>query len=119
MRIHLLVEHALELEAAHSFFERLGVVLDGTRGSFVVLALGQLEQLCGVSNSLARPIYLVYCRREACALTSELLSPLLIGPDAGLLELASNLFEPLLLLVVFKETPEGQRYAPRDPSAGA
>jgi hypothetical protein len=42
MGIHLAVEHALELEAAHAPFEADGLALDVLRGALVVLALGQL-----------------------------------------------------------------------------
>jgi hypothetical protein len=115
VRIHLLVEHALELEAAYVRLEGLRIRLDGARGSLVVLAFRQLQQLARIGDALAGAIDLLYGRGEACALATQLLCPLLIGPDRRILELAGDLLEPLLLLVVLKETPEGRRYAPRDP----
>jgi hypothetical protein len=119
VRIHLLVEHALELEPAYIRLESLRVRLDDACGGLVVLALSQLQELGGISDSLAGAIDLLYGRGETRALATQLLRPLLVRPDGWILELAGDFLEPLLLLVVLKETPEEKRYAPRDPSAGA
>jgi hypothetical protein len=117
--VHLLVEHAFQLEAPDALLERLGIRLDGARSPFVVLGFGELEQLCGVRNSLAGLIDLLYRGGKPRALASQLLCPLLVGPDSRVFQLSGDFLEPLFLLVVLKETPEGTRCAPRDPSAGA
>ena len=63
VRVHLAVEHALELEAAHLGLEALRVALDVARGGLVVLAFGELEQLGGIGDALGGA-----CRaRSTCA----------------------------------------------------
>src|SRR5581483_6428319 len=119
VRVHLLVEHAFELETPHIRLQRLRIRLDRPGGGLIVLALGHLEKLSGIRDALAGPIDLLHGCRQSGALAPELLRPLLVGPDGRILELAGNFLEPLLFLVVLKETPEGKQYAPRDPSAVA
>jgi hypothetical protein len=50
---------------------------------------------------------------ETRALLAELLRALGVGPDGGILELAADLFQPLLLQVVLKETPGASSCARR------
>jgi len=108
MRVHLLIEHALELETAHVRLEGLSVRFDGASGCLVVLALGQLQQLRSVGNAFARPINLFYGRSEPCTLATQLLCALLVRPDGRVFELTPDLLQPFFLLVVLKETPVGR-----------
>jgi len=112
MRVHLIVEHALELEPAHVCLKGLSIRFYGTSGGLVIFGFRQLEQLSGVCNALTCPVDLFYCRGEPCALATELLRPLLVRPDGGIFELAPYLLEPLFLLVVLKETPSRRSCAP-------
>jgi hypothetical protein len=105
VRIHLLIEHPLELETPDIRLQGLGVRFDCSCGLFVVLAFRQLQQLGGVRDSLAGPVDLRYGRSQSCPLATQLLCTLLVRPDARVLELAGDLLEPFLLLVVLKETP--------------
>jgi hypothetical protein len=91
MGVHLAVEHALELEAAHAAFEADGLALDILRGAFVVLALGQLEKLGRIGNRFGGAIELSELGGEFGALAPELLC--LVGrlPDGWVFELAIDL----------------------------
>ncbi len=108
------LEHALELELAHFGFQSLRVALDIARGGLVALGLRRVP-----SSSAASAMPWVVrsmspsSRGQARALASQLLRPLGILPDRRILELPADLFEPLFLVVVLKETPEESRCAPR------
>jgi hypothetical protein len=51
VRVHLVGEHALELEAPDICLERLRLGLDVLRSRFIILAFGQLQQLTGIGNA--------------------------------------------------------------------
>jgi hypothetical protein len=105
VRIHLAAEHALQLELAHAAFEARRVTLDVFRGAFVVLALGELEQLRGVGDGLCGAIQLLELRGELRALAAELTCLVGVLPDGRIFQLANYLFEAFFLVVVLKETP--------------
>jgi hypothetical protein len=91
VRVHLAVEHALQLEAAHAPFEPDGLTLDVLRGARVVLALGELEQLGRIGDGFGRAVELFELGGELRALAPELLR--LVGrlPDGRIFELAVDL----------------------------
>jgi hypothetical protein len=91
MGIHLAVEHALQLEAAHPPFETHGLALDVLRGALVVLALGELQKLGRIGNRFGRAVELCQLGGEFGALAPEFLR--LVGrlPDGGIFELAADL----------------------------
>ena len=99
------MEHALELELAHPLFEVIRVLLDCGSGGFVVLALGEVEQLGRIGNGVGSAIQLFELRGELGAFAAELPGFLGVLPDSGIFQLASYLFEAFLLVVVLKETP--------------
>jgi hypothetical protein len=105
VRIHLAVEHALQLEPAHAPFEAGGVALDVLRGGFVVLAFGELQKLCRIGNGAGGAVELGQLRGQLRPLAAKLLRPVGLRPDGRVFQLAVDLFEPLLLAVVLKETP--------------
>jgi hypothetical protein len=105
VRIHLAAEHALQLEVPHLAFEGGRVTLDVARGRFVVLALGQLQQLFGIGDALASGVELGELRRQARPFAAQLLGLVGLVPDAGVFQLAADFFQPFLLAVVLKETP--------------
>ncbi|MBW4051253.1 MAG: hypothetical protein HIU85_07300 [Proteobacteria bacterium] len=111
MGVHLAAEHALELEPADLALEPLGILLDVTRGSLIPLALGQLEQLGRIIDTLAGAIDVAEVGAEARPLLAELLRPLRLRPDGGVFELPPYLLEALFLAIVFKETPVTRRCA--------
>jgi hypothetical protein len=51
---------------------------------------------------------------ELRAFLAEILGPLRFIPDTGLLELAFYFLQPLVFVVVIKDTSSKSRYAPRD-----
>jgi hypothetical protein len=105
MRIHLAIEHPLQLELAHAAFEAHCVPLDVFRGALVVLALGELEQLRGVGDGLGRAVQLLELRGKLRTLAAELTCLVRVLPDGRIFQLANYLFEAFLLVVVLKETP--------------
>jgi hypothetical protein len=113
VRVHLPVKHALQLETSDVGFESLGVGIDVTRGGFVVLTFGELEQFRGVRNTLRGAVDLDRVGRQLGPFAPQLLRPLGLRPNGRVLELAADLFQALFLIVVLKETPVRRRCAPR------
>jgi hypothetical protein len=105
VRVHLAVEHALELEAAHALFERDGLPLDVPRGRFVLFAFGEIQQLGGIRDGLGGAIQLTELGGQLGAFAPELLSLVGVLPDGGIFQLAIDLLEALFPGVVLKETP--------------
>jgi hypothetical protein len=105
VRVHFAVEHSLELEAAHATFESRGVALDVLCGRFVLFAFGELEELGGIRDRLGGTIQLAKLGGQLGAFAPELLGLLGVLPDSGILQLAIDLLQALLLAVVLKETP--------------
>lgn len=105
VRIHLAVEHALQFELAHAAFEAIRVFLNIGGGAFVVLALGELEQLCRVGDGLGGAVDLFELGRKLRALAAQVSGFIGVLPDGRIFELAGYFFESFLLGVVLKETP--------------
>jgi hypothetical protein len=105
VRVHLAVEHPLQLEPADAAFEIRGVTLDVARSALVVLALGQLQQFRGVGDGFRSAIELTELGGQLGALAPELLR--LVGrlPDGRIFQLPIDLLQALFLGVVLKETP--------------
>jgi len=101
------MEHALELEAADVSFERPCLPFYVLRSRCIILAFRELEQLCGIGDSLACAVQLRHLARQTGPFAPQLLRPLGLRPDLRIFELAADLLEALFLAVVFKETPEG------------
>jgi hypothetical protein len=95
----------------HLGFERGRFALDVARGGFVVLALGELEQLVRVGDGCGGVVELSELGAQACALATQLLGLVGLVPDAGIFELAADFFQPLFLAVVLKETPSASSCA--------
>ena len=81
------MEHALELEIAHAPLDALRVALDVFGSGFVVLALGEVEQLGGVGDGLGRAIELIQLGGELGAFAPQLLCLLGLLPDGRVFEL--------------------------------
>jgi len=67
-------------------------VLDIARRRFVVLALGELQQLRGVRDGFARAVELVDLGAQLRAFAAELLRLVRLLPDGGVFQLAIDLF---------------------------
>jgi hypothetical protein len=108
MRVHLAAEHALELEMPHGSFQMLSLALDVGRCRRVTLAGGELEQLGRLADTGGGAVDFLDVSAQARAFAPELLGARGIRPDGRILQLARNLFEPLALAIVLKETPVAQ-----------
>jgi hypothetical protein len=99
------VEHALQLQLAHAGFEPIGVLLNFGGGGFVVLALGELEQLGSVGDPLGGAVDFLELGGELGAFAAQLPCFVRVLPDGRVFQLAAYFFETFLLGVVLKETP--------------
>src|SRR4029077_15641325 len=97
VRVHLAAEHAFQLQVPHFGLEALRVALDVARGALIALGLGQFEELGSLADALGGAVDLADVARQASAFTSELLRARGFRPDGGILQLARNFLEPLLL----------------------
>jgi hypothetical protein len=105
MRIHLPVEHALELELAYFALEPLGLPGDVARSGLVVVTLGEIQQLTGVGDALRGAVDGGQLRGQPRTFSAQLLGARRIGPDTRILQLQAYLLQAFLLAVVLKETP--------------
>jgi hypothetical protein len=86
-------------------FEGGRFALDVARRGFVVLAIGELEQLVGIRDGFRGVVELGELGAQPCALAAQLLGLVGLVPDGGVFELAADFLQPLFLAVVLKETP--------------
>lgn len=75
------------------------------RSGFVVLGLGELEELGGIAYRIGRAVELFDLRAQLGAFAAEFLGFFGFLPDGRVFELAADFFEPLFFQIVFKETP--------------
>jgi hypothetical protein len=99
------MEHALELEATHAPFQAGRLSLDVLGGAFVVLALGEIEQLGRIGDGFGRAIELGELGSQLGPLAPELLRLVGLLPERGVFQLAADFLEALFFAVVLKETP--------------
>jgi hypothetical protein len=99
------MEHALQFEAPDLGFQALRVLVDILGGGLVALTFRELQELAGVRDPLGGAVDLTGIGRQAGTLAPQLLRLLGLGPNGRILQLATDLFEPLFLAVVLKETP--------------
>ena len=71
----------------------------------VLLGFGQVEQFTGPGQAFAERADSVDDPVERSAFLAELLGPLRVVPDVGVLEFAGYFLEALALGVVVKDTP--------------
>ena len=83
----------------------MGVLLDLRGRGFVVLALGEIEQLRGVGDGFGDAVELVELGGELGAFAAELSRFVRVLPDGGVFQLAGYFFQALFLGVVLKGTP--------------
>ena len=75
------------------------------RGTFVVLGIGQLQQLVGAAKALGQLADAGDDLVQRGALLAEILRALRIVPDVGIFEFAAYLFETFGFRLVVKDTP--------------
>jgi len=88
--IHLAAEHALQLELAQLRLDGRQLALDVAGDRFVVIGLGEREQLDGVVDGRGGAVQLLDLGGELGALAAEFLGALGLGPDGRVLELADD-----------------------------
>jgi hypothetical protein len=75
---------------------------------------GQLEEFRRIAQGALEAIQAAYDLLELGAFLAELLSAIWVVPNAGLLELALYFLQPLVFVVVIKDTSSKSRCALRD-----
>jgi len=106
VRIHLAVEHALQLELAHLGFQARGLRGEVVGGALVVFRLGQVQQLARVIDAVDGLVDGFEFGRQPRPFLAQFLRLGRVLPDPGVLEFEAYFLQPLLLAVVLKETPE-------------
>jgi hypothetical protein len=114
MGIHLAWEHALEFKALNIQVQAVRIRFDLPDRPQITLARGQFEQLACISDRARQPIKAADDVFQLGALTAKFLRPFRLVPDAGLLQLARDFLQALVLIIVIKDTPLRSRCAPRD-----
>jgi hypothetical protein len=114
VRIHLAGEHALEFQLLDLEGQPRGVGLDPLDGVRIRLGRGQIQQLGGIGQGAFEPIETADDLLELGAFLSQLLGAVRVAPNTGLLELALYFLQPLVLVVVIKDTSSKSRCALRD-----
>jgi hypothetical protein len=114
VRVHLAGEHPLKFEPFDFELEAIRVRLDFIRCALITLRSGQFQQFPRVGESLGEPLQAAHHGFELRALFAEFLRAIGVVPDAGLFELAAYFGQPLILVVVIKDTPSRNPYDPRD-----
>jgi hypothetical protein len=71
----------------------------------ITLGFGHIEKLGRLANALDGTVDLANVGAQARTFAPELLGPRGVRPDGGVLELARDFLEALVLAVVLKETP--------------
>jgi hypothetical protein len=114
MRIHFPRKHACELEPFHIACQRPRIRFDPVGGARVGFRRGHLQELAGVAQAARQAIQTVDDLFEFGALPAEFLGALRVIPDSGLLEFAVYFLQPLVLIIVIKDTSSKSLCAPRD-----
>jgi hypothetical protein len=88
--------------------------LDFAGGYGIPFLGGHFQQLVGIAQAARQTVQALDHLLELGALTAELLCAFRVIPDTGLLELARYFLQPLVLVVVIKDTSSKSRCALRD-----
>jgi len=114
VRVHLAGKHALELETLHLGGQspRIGFDLPG---SACIGFLGrQFRKLTRIAQPARQLIQTRDDLLELRALPAKILRAIRVVPNAGLFELAGYFLQPLVLVLVIKDTSSKNRSAARD-----
>jgi hypothetical protein len=114
VRVHLAGEHALEFQLLDLRREPAHVALDLGDRALIRLRRREVQQLARIGERGLEPIEAADDLLQLGPLPAELLRPVGLVPDTRLLELALYFLQPLVLVVVIKDTSSESRRAPRD-----
>jgi hypothetical protein len=113
MRVHRAWKHALKFEPFDIDIQAGRIRFDLRGRTEIRFAGSQLEQLARIGDGACQPIEAADDVLKPGALPAELLRPVGLVPDAGLFQFARDLLQPLVLIVVIKDTPLKSQSAPR------
>ena len=114
VRVHLARKHALEFELLDLQRQTIGVSLHFEGRPGVRLVGGEFQEFRGIAQGAREAIQAADDLLELGAFLPQFLSAIRIVPNAGLLELALYFLQPLVFVVVIKDTSSKSRCALRD-----
>jgi hypothetical protein len=94
--------------------QAIDVSLDFLGRPGIRLIGGQIQEFRRIAQCALEAIQTAYDLLELGAFLPQLLSAIRVAPNAGLLELALYFLQPLVFVVVIKDTSSKSRCAPRD-----
>jgi hypothetical protein len=112
--VHLPGKHPLELEQFHLVGQTVDVGLDFPDRPQIRFLGGEIQKVRRVAQGTLEPVQTPDDLLQLGALLPEFLGALRDVPNAGLLELPLYFLQPLVLVVVIKDTSSKSRCAPRD-----
>jgi hypothetical protein len=112
--VHLAGKHALELQLLDFPREPADISLDLGDRAVIRLRRREVEQLARIGERRLEAIEAADDLLQLGSFPPELLRPIGLIPDTRLLELALYFLQPLVLVVVIKDTSSESRRAPRD-----
>jgi len=114
VRVHLARKHALEFELFDFQTQAVDVRLDLLGCPGIRLIGRQLEEFRRIAQGALEAIQAAHHLLELGAFLSQFLSAIRVVPNSGLLELALYFLQPLVFVVVIKDTSSKSRRALRD-----
>ena len=114
VRIHRVGEHAAELHVRHRFLEPVHVLSHRLEAGFIGLLAHHGQEVTAVLQALGHALDGADHRLERFALLADLLRPLVVLPEGGVLTELDQFVETLALGVEVKDTSEARRSAAPD-----
>jgi hypothetical protein len=112
--VHLPGKHPLELELFDLVGQTVDIGLDFPDRPQIRFLGSEIQQVRRVAQGTLEPVQPPDDLLQLGALLPEFLGAFRVVPNAGLLELALYFLQPLVLVVVIKDTSSKSRCAPRD-----
>ena len=114
VRVHLAGKHALEFQLFDLGGQTIDVRLDFFDCRGIRLGNGQFQEFRGVAQCALQTVEAADDLLEFGPLLSQFLGAVRLVPDSGLLEFSLYFLQPLVFVVVIKDTSSKSRRAPRD-----
>ena len=103
--VHLVAEHAAELELLENFAQALDFGHDVVHGAFVVFFGGHFQQIARIGQATGQVVDGFDDLRQGSAFTAQALGVFGLVPDVRVFEFAVYFDETIMLLIVVKDTP--------------
>ena len=104
--VHLAAEHAAEFHLLEDVAQALDLGRDIVDGALVFLFGGHLQQIAGVDQAAVEVVDGVDDQRQGGTLTPQVLRVFGVVPDVRVFQFAVYFDQPIMLLIVVKDTPE-------------